>query len=481
MQRVGCSSVDRAFLYSQTKLFVDDAVDQAQDAKADLWVAEDATIEATRRFQKMMIQASVQAAMSERIVWHCPECGWILGYHDEQQKKLITRMGEVDYSRGRYRCSRCGKEYVPADLLNDLEETGYTLGARMVVAEEAASDAYAVTSNGVKPEILVSRQEVSRIVVEVGDCCREEQEATIAAKLGDREAPGSRPQGEGAPLTSAWRERQLPGGAACCIEVDGGKFRTCERGESGKYEFREGRVGMIAVTHEGKELPAEKGGGKLYLARVALLFDAQKVLELLYVAYLTLPAAVRALPVVFIGDGGPWWEWVTVHFPEAVKILDIRHAGEHITKVAALLFGEGSERVRQWRAQIYEWLKKPGELERMVEELRQALPAEADAETLREWKNLLAYLDEHRQHMRYWDYEAAGFPIGSGAVESAVDLVIEERLRERGRRWQLENADRMLCLRAAMLSGELRPLFGRRRAAALEAARPFLEPLQQAA
>jgi hypothetical protein len=481
MQQTPCSTVEREPLYVQARLVIDEALDAAEQAKADLWKAEDATVEATRQFQKMMIQATVNGAMSQQIPWYCPRCGWLLGYHDAQQKKLITRAGEVDYTRGRYRCGRCGEEYVPVDLLNSVEDTGYTLGARMVVSEEVAGEAYAGTSEGVKPEIEVSRQEVARIVAEVGDCRREEEKAAIAATLGDCGVAGPMPEGEGVVLTSAWQERQLPEGSACCIELDGGKFRSCERGEDGKFQFREGRVGLIAVTHEGKELPKEKAGGKLYVARVALLFNAQQMVELLYAAYLTLPAAVRALPVVFIADGGPWWEWVAVHFPQSVRILDIRHAGEHLLKVAALLFGEGSDRLHQWRARIYEWLKEPGKLEQLVEELRQALPADADPAVLREWENLLAYLEEHREHMRYWEYEAAGLPIGSGAVESAVDLVIEERLRERGRRWRLENADRMMCLRAMVLSGELRWLFERRRAAAVEATRAFLEPLQQAA
>ena len=396
----------------------------------------------------------------------------------------------MDYRRGRYRCAGCGKEYVPADVLNCLvksgetgkENTGYTLGARMVIAGDAAGEAYAPTSEGVKPEIQVSRQEVARIAAEVADCRIEEEAGTVAAKLGGRETPGPMPTGEGVALGSSWQEKELPEGPACCIGLDGGRFRTCERGKDGKFEFREGRVGTITVTSKGEQLPKEKAGGKLYLARVALLFSVEKMVELLFAAYMTLPARVRGLPLVFIGDGGPWWEWVSVHFPQAVQILDIFHAGEHCVAAAVWCFGEGSDTVGQWRADIRERLKRPGGLEEVIAALYRGRPNVVEnPKTHHEVLNAIRYLREHRHRMRYWEYEKAGLPIGSGGIESAVDLVIEERLRERGRRWRLENADRMMCLRATVLSGELKPLFQRRRQAALEAGRAFFEPLQHAA
>jgi hypothetical protein len=115
-------------------------------------------------------------------------------------------------------------------------------------------------------------------------------------------------------------------------------------------------------------------------------------------------------------------------------------------------------------------------------ELYSACPSLAEDPAKRhELHNLIAYLREHKGRMRYCDYKKAGLPLGSGGIESAVDRVVQERLRERGRRWSPDNADRMVCLRSMVLSGELPALFQRRRQAALEGIRTFLEPLQQAA
>lgn len=477
-----CSPVDRRALYAQARLFIDEAIDRAEHADADLWEAEEATLDSTRKFQAMAAQGTVNAAMSQRISWYCPQCGWLLSYHDTQQKKVITRAGEVDYARGRYRCSQCEEDYLPADRLNGLEDTGYTLGARMVVTGEAAGEAYAPTSEEVKPEIKISRREVGGVVAEVADWRKGEEEATLSGQLGECEEPGPMPSGEGVALASTWKEKGLAEGTVCCAQLDGAKYRSCERGKDGKFDWREARVGTISLAQEGKQLTREAAGGKSYVGHSAHVYCAERMVALLAVVYATLPALVRGLPLVFVADGGPWWEWVSVYFPHALQILDLYHAGKQFTDVAALLFGEGSERTRQWRAHIREWLREPGRAKQLVGELYRARPSVGeDPEKRHELRKLIAYVREHEHRMRYKEYEDAGLPLGSGGVESAVDQVVSERLRERGRRWHPDNADRMVCLRTTVLSGELPALFARRRQAALNAARPFLELLQHAA
>ena len=47
--------------------------------------------------------------------------------------------------------------------------------------------------------------------------------------------------------------------------------------------------------------------------------------------------------------------------------------------------------------------------------------------------------------MRYADFRAQGYPIGSGTVESAARNVVQPRMRRPGRGWQRDNADAMLA------------------------------------
>src|SRR2546421_11367440 len=52
--------------------------------------------------------------------------------------------------------------------------------------------------------------------------------------------------------------------------------------------------------------------------------------------------------------------------------------------------------------------------------------------------------------MQYPLYQAAGWPIGSGSVESANKVVVEARLQGAGMRWERHNVNPMLALRNAV-------------------------------
>ena len=54
--------------------------------------------------------------------------------------------------------------------------------------------------------------------------------------------------------------------------------------------------------------------------------------------------------------------------------------------------------------------------------------------------------------MRYREFRAAGCPIGSGSVESACKLVVQQRMKQSGMRWSRGGAQSMLALRSLLLS-----------------------------
>jgi len=65
----------------------------------------------------------------------------------------------------------------------------------------------------------------------------------------------------------------------------------------------------------------------------------------------------------------------------------------------------------------------------------------------------IEFLDKHEAHLRYDWFGYRGRPLGSGAVESAIRRVINLRLKGNGIYWREENAEAMLVLRAAALTG----------------------------
>jgi hypothetical protein len=62
--------------------------------------------------------------------------------------------------------------------------------------------------------------------------------------------------------------------------------------------------------------------------------------------------------------------------------------------------------------------------------------------------DLAGYLTTNRERMRYQRFRAAGYPIGSGAAESAVSYVMQQRMKRVGMRWHAAGADAMLALRS---------------------------------
>ena len=63
-------------------------------------------------------------------------------------------------------------------------------------------------------------------------------------------------------------------------------------------------------------------------------------------------------------------------------------------------------------------------------------------------QQVISYLEHNRTRMRYDRYLQAGFPIGSGAVESACKQLVVMRMEGSGMRWSVAGAQAMLDLRA---------------------------------
>lgn len=80
---------------------------------------------------------------------------------------------------------------------------------------------------------------------------------------------------------------------------------------------------------------------------------------------------------------------------------------------------------------------------------RQLLDAAPDAV-----KRALTFFTNQRARMRYDRYRAAGYQIGSGAMESGCKQLGVGRLRIAGAQWSTEGVRLVVKARAAYLSGE---------------------------
>jgi hypothetical protein len=72
------------------------------------------------------------------------------------------------------------------------------------------------------------------------------------------------------------------------------------------------------------------------------------------------------------------------------------------------------------------------------------------------------YFRQHTRRMQYQAFHEQDYPIGSGTVESGIRR-FKHRLAGPGMRWSRPAAERMLVLRAAVLSGTFDTLWAQAR------------------
>lgn len=158
----------------------------------------------------------------------------------------------------------------------------------------------------------------------------------------------------------------------------------------------------------------------------------------------------RASEVCAVQDGAEWLQGlVDYHRADAVRILDFAHAAEYLNEIGPAVQAAGGRLPARWLEGVLHRLKHQGPA-RVLRHLSW-LAARYPSPLIRE---KLAYLQKREVHMHYPTYQEAGWPIGSGSVESANKLVVEARLKGAGMRWGRQNVNPMLVLRNAVCNRE---------------------------
>jgi hypothetical protein len=146
-------------------------------------------------------------------------------------------------------------------------------------------------------------------------------------------------------------------------------------------------------------------------------------------------------------DGAGWCQsFVDLHYPAAVRILDFAHAAEYLTAIAQTTSADGPLLSPLQLVELRHALKHDGPA--AVLPLLRTLVATQP--TNAELASSLAYLETREAQLQYPQFVADGWPIGSGMVESANKLVVEDRLKGAGMHWADANVNSLLALRNAV-------------------------------
>ena len=159
-------------------------------------------------------------------------------------------------------------------------------------------------------------------------------------------------------------------------------------------------------------------------------------------------------PIVCLMDGErALWAAMRQWLPErTVGILDLYHVIEYLWKAAHCFHAEKSDAAEDFVTARLRMLLD-GKVGYLIGGLQRKLASLCGAKR----KRLLAvigYLENNRSHMRYDEYLAAGYPIGSGVIEGACRHVVKDRMELSGMRWTVDGAQAMLYLRSIYLNGD---------------------------
>jgi hypothetical protein len=152
-----------------------------------------------------------------------------------------------------------------------------------------------------------------------------------------------------------------------------------------------------------------------------------------------------------VNDAAQWIRRITAfNFPKALQIVDWRHASGRLWKVGQAVYGEQSPQGKEWFEHQLDslWEGHVHSVEMALKELN--LDPEKWPDEIHQTPG---YFKNHRKRMRYAEFRKAGYPIGSGTVESGINTVVHHRMRRPGRGWVRGNAQAMLAGLSELHSG----------------------------
>ncbi len=411
-------------------------------------------------WESLLLQAARQggAGVLEALLRHwqqhapreailCP-CGQRMSSRGRRPKRLLTTLGRVPFARSFYICEFCSQGRFPDDEHLDIVQTTYSPGVRRLMAragsqsqfEQAAEDLHCYAGLTVEP------REVERVAEEVGQQIERwlatERQRILQTLRTPVPAPASPAKfyisfdGTGVPV----RKSELVG----------------RRGKQadGSARTREAKLGCVftQVGLDRKGRPQRDPDSTTYVGAIesSTLFGWRIYAE-------ALRRGLEPAPTVIVLTDGARYNHTIVqtHFPQAVHIVDLFHAYEHLTAMAQILWGPEPKTPQTWR----DWLEA-GDIRRLLRQLGKRLPASAPSK--KSMLKQLCYFENNAPQMRYAEYREKKFFVGSGVVEAGCRTVIGERLKQSGMRWSVCGANAIIALRCCILSGRFEDFWASR-------------------
>ena len=379
-------------------------------------------------------------------------------YQEISGKPILTIVGPVRISRPYYLGSLCHAGQFPVDVDVDIENTEFSPGVCRILAlvgQEAPFD------HGREQLLLLAGLEVTTKSVErtaeaIGaEIAQREQGEILKAPQLDLPVIASKPlpilyvqmDGTGVPVVkkeTVGRPGKTEGQPAHTREVKLGCVFTQTTWDRKGYPIRD----LDSTTYTGAIETVEEFGKRIYR-------EAWKRGNV---------AGVVRGEKADIGDGAEWiWNLAAEHFPDAIQIVDLYHAGQHLWEVARHLYPHEEVKQKAWMKVHEKRLLDKGKITKLVSSLRSSDSDHPDV--VEKIRSEADYFGRNAKRMQYPKFRRQHLFIGSGVIEAGCQTVIAARLKRSGMFWTVRGANAILTLRCSHLNGRFEDYWEERRAA----------------
>jgi hypothetical protein len=367
----------------------------------------------------------------------CPGCEHSAAYHQDRERTLVGLFGTIRYRRGYYYCRRCGQGLCPFDL-----QAGICCRGLTPAVEQLATLAGAVGDSFEKGAELLQEMAGVRLSESTVERTTEDVGRRIEECLGAGTLFGE-------PAAWDWH-RDARGRSVAYFSIDA----TGTRQQGEKAGKAEGRMAYVAAVYNPPPVEWLRPPGKAppplqahYLSGLYALEDMGPLLRR-QAAHVGME---RAEVWVALSDGGNGLEeFARTNFnrPDLVLILDFYHAASYLEELARALHpgdeAKAAEQAKQWGS----LLKEEGGATVLAVLREWDWPARPSAALREQREKVERYFENNRGRMEYPEYQAEGWQIGSGVVESACKTVVGQRLKGAGMRWGEAGAHALCHVRA---------------------------------
>lgn len=361
----------------------------------------------------------------------CAHCQQDARFVEYRGKGFVSLLGDLRLERGYYHCRHCQRGQFPWDALLRLSPQGLTPAAQEVTALAGIQESFAKAAGRTLRKlagIRLCESTVQRTTQTSGARLEALQRAGVALAT---------------PRPWEWN-RDVAGRTCAYVSIDATGI-LMQGPDGAKADGRMVNVGMV-FNPQPREADAEALSrpcdGVRYLAGLYTLEELGTQLRR-QAAQVGMDAADQWIALSDAGNGLE--HFFDVYFPRAVKILDFRHACEHLTVLAKGLRpgAAGQKLLSAW----CHTLKHAGGV-RLLAILGRLARGKMTAEVQAEHAEVLTYFGNHVHRMDYPTYLRNGWQIGSGAIESGCKTVVNQRLCLGGMRWGEDGSDSVAHLRA---------------------------------